>query len=301
MTQDNRTCIGYIYKIQCTIPEVSGVYIGKTTRTIKQRFKQHCSKTGSHSKIGKAIQLYGAHNFVVTELAVAHTQEELSNLERSFIKKYDSIEHGFNVTKGGQGAIPSPRLLRKWQVQAYKNKPVIHYETGIRYISGTEAARVLGLPSTDITECCRMKLRQSKGNHFYYPGADLDKCKAYWKSAVRRRPVICEETGETFECIKDACDKTGISRDVISGMCKGNVSHPRSLLHFYFLDSTKEEIAVLKERWKSKAEYAWGKRVLDKETGVIYASMAEASRAIDISVKRLKSYLKSHDRYSLVN
>ena len=79
MTQDTRTPIGYIYKIHCTLPEISGVYIGKTTRTIKQRFKQHCGKTGSNSKIGKAIQLYGPQNFVVTELAVAYTQDDLSD------------------------------------------------------------------------------------------------------------------------------------------------------------------------------------------------------------------------------
>ena len=296
MTQDTRTPIGYIYKIHCTLPEVSGVYIGKTTRTIKQRFKQHCGKTGSNSKIGKAIQLYGPQNFVVTELAVAYTQDDLSDLERNFIREYDSIEHGFNVAKGGQGVIPSPRLLRKWQVHSYKNKPVIHYETGIQYISGTEAARALGLSSTDITECCRMHLCQSKGNHFYYPGADLEKCKAYWRSAVRRRPVVCMETGEVFKGIKDACVKTGISRDVIAGMCKGQVAHTRSALHFYFADITQGELAALKTKWAAKPEYSWGKRVLDTETGIVYASIAEASRIIGVSNKKIKR----HDRYEFV-
>ena len=141
-----------------------------------------------------------------------------------------------------------------------------------------------------------MHLCQTKGNHFYYPGADLEKCKAYWRSAVRRRPVVCMETGEVFKGIKDACVKTGISRDVIAGMCKGQVTHTRSALHFYFADITQGEVAALKTKWAAKPEYSWGKRVLDTETGIVYSSIAEASRIIGVSNKKIKR----HDRYEFV-
>lgn len=300
MDTDSRTPIGYVYKIYCTLPDVSGVYIGKTTRTIDQRFKQHCGKTGSRSQIGIAIQRYGAENFKVEELAIAYSQDELSNLERAFILAYDSIEHGFNVAKGGQGVVPSDRLRRKWQVSSYKNKPVVHYETGVQYISGSEAARALGLTTADITECCRLHLSQTKGHHFYYPDADLEKCKAFWISKGRRRPVMCVETGEIYKGIKEASDKTGISRFLIADMCKGKTSHTRSSVHFHFADISDEDIRKLKCKWESKIEYAWGKKIRNCKTGTIYSSLSEAAREAGISIKRLKRMIILHDTYEFV-
>lgn len=225
---------GYIYKIECLLPTVAGVYIGATVRTIKQRFKQHCSKTGRGTAIGKAIAKYGSSNFSITQLAVAYSRQELDQLEQHYIQEYNSVENGFNLAIGGIGAKPSAKLRRKQQIQCYKNKPVIHYETGIEYISGAEAARATGFHNSDITECCRMNLAQIKGNHFYYPDTDLNEYKEFWNTCVRHRPVLCIETQEVFKGISEAATSTGISRDQISGMCYGKVENSRAALHFKF-------------------------------------------------------------------
>lgn len=77
-------------------------YIGITTRTIKERFAEHCK---AKSYIGKAIRKYGVENFKLYELAVANSREELCNLEVYYIEKYNTFKNGYNQTIGGDGVV----------------------------------------------------------------------------------------------------------------------------------------------------------------------------------------------------
>lgn len=77
-------------------------YIGITTRTIKERFAEHCK---AKSYIGKAIRKYGVENFKLYELAVANSREELCDLEVYYIEKYNTFKNGYNQTIGGDGVV----------------------------------------------------------------------------------------------------------------------------------------------------------------------------------------------------
>lgn len=77
-------------------------YVGITTRTIKERFAEHCK---AESYIGKAIRKYGVENFKLYELAVANSREELCNLEVYYIEKYNTFKNGYNQTIGGDGVV----------------------------------------------------------------------------------------------------------------------------------------------------------------------------------------------------
>lgn len=74
------------------------VYIGQTHRDPAIRFKEH---THTDSKIGRSIQLHGIENFRMEVIDTAENQLEADYKERKYIKKYNSIENGYNVEAGG--------------------------------------------------------------------------------------------------------------------------------------------------------------------------------------------------------
>ncbi|MGT2783549.1 GIY-YIG nuclease family protein [Streptococcus pasteurianus] len=105
-------------------------YIGITTRTISERFKEHCK---ADTAIGRAIRKYGKNNFFVYKLDSAKSKQELFDLEKYYIKKYDSYHKGYNSTIGGDGVVKdmsidvvlTERQLRFVNYVEKKNKEVI--------------------------------------------------------------------------------------------------------------------------------------------------------------------------------
>lgn len=94
---------GYLYKIKNTIN--NKVYIGKTYKTIYQRFQEHIDnafKKKENSKLYNDMRKYGLNNF---ELSLIGQFEEydLEYKEIEYIKQYDSWKNGYNQSVGGEG------------------------------------------------------------------------------------------------------------------------------------------------------------------------------------------------------
>lgn len=76
------------------------LYVGQTTRTLEQRFKEH--QTNISSNIGKAIAEYGVENFSSEILEVCDSIEQLNEREKYWIAQFDCIfPKGYNVSEGG--------------------------------------------------------------------------------------------------------------------------------------------------------------------------------------------------------
>lgn len=95
----------YVYKItnHCNGKQ----YVGKTTRTIEQRFKDHMSNIRSRTKLSNAVLKYGKQNFVVELIDVAESVEELNNKERYWISM---LQPEYNMTEGGDGVYSSNQM-----------------------------------------------------------------------------------------------------------------------------------------------------------------------------------------------
>lgn len=90
-----------IYKIT---NKINGkVYIGQTIKSLDERIKGHLSKVnqGSTTHIHNAIRKYGWDNFQVEIIDTAQCQDELDMLEKYYIKQYDSVNSGYNLSFGG--------------------------------------------------------------------------------------------------------------------------------------------------------------------------------------------------------
>ena len=94
---------GTIYKI--TNIKTGKVYIGKTTRSLNDRLQGHINSAdrGDNFKLSRAIRKYGKENFIIEPIDVAYNRDELNEKEVYYIKKYNSLEDGYNMTIGGEG------------------------------------------------------------------------------------------------------------------------------------------------------------------------------------------------------
>lgn len=103
-------------------------YVGMTSRTLKQRKKEHFQDTASGSQIvfHKAIRKYG--NALKWEILFKHSDVGvLLNREAKEIKARDLLLRGYNGRTGGPNSGPSPEVSKKiGKTLAYKwaNDPV---------------------------------------------------------------------------------------------------------------------------------------------------------------------------------
>lgn len=88
-----------IYKISNKINDK--LYIGQTSKTIEERFKEHC-KINPRCIITLAIKKHGKKNFSIEIIEECPSIEDTNEREKYWIKYYDSLSpNGYNLTTGG--------------------------------------------------------------------------------------------------------------------------------------------------------------------------------------------------------
>ena len=94
--------MAYIYQIINNIN--NKVYVGKTQRSLEERFQEHCrdayKKHIEKRPLYDAIQKYGVEHFHIELLEETNNPEER---EIFWIKEKHSYENGYNATLGGDG------------------------------------------------------------------------------------------------------------------------------------------------------------------------------------------------------
>lgn len=89
------------------------VYVGMTSQNIASRWgkngKKYLEKKENgdfvQPKFAKAIAKYGWDGFEHTIFAEGLSHEEACLMEMTLIALYDSIDNGYNITKGGEGSV----------------------------------------------------------------------------------------------------------------------------------------------------------------------------------------------------
>lgn len=98
--------MSYIYVITNKINGKQ--YVGKTSLTIEQRFKEHLRQKGAkarkHYPLYNAMNKYGKENFIISVLEQC-SEDESSDREKFWIEKLDTYYHGYNATFGGDGTV----------------------------------------------------------------------------------------------------------------------------------------------------------------------------------------------------
>lgn len=207
------------------------IYIGQT-----RNYERRClpSNYKGCQKFYYAIQKYGWDNFNHIILIDNLTIDEANLLEEELIKKYNTVEEGYNLKSGGLNNIYSEESRQKMRA-AKEIKPIICIETGIIYKSGREIERQFGYAEANISACCLHKLHSAYGYQweFYEPG------KIYSKRIDKRKKAVrCIELNRIFDSASDAARELSLQRPNISRCCEGKM-HTTGGYHWEFV--TKEE------------------------------------------------------------
>ena len=116
-----------IYKITNDINDK--IYVGKTTSSIEERFKQHlidARKSRQEKRpLYNAINLYGAEHFSIELIEECDISLE-NEREQYWIGYYRGYEDGYNATKGGDGKILYDyQLIENYIKQGKTTKEII--------------------------------------------------------------------------------------------------------------------------------------------------------------------------------
>lgn len=98
--------MGFIYKVTNIV--TGKIYIGKTTKTVEERFNSHKKESlldNDDSYFHNALRKYGFNNFIVEQLDSAETVDELNTKEKLWISRLDAKNPlvGYNIAYGGDG------------------------------------------------------------------------------------------------------------------------------------------------------------------------------------------------------
>ena len=97
--------MGYIYKITNKLN--NKCYIGKTERTIQERWKEHLKNIKIYKNklpLYQALFKYGVNNFSIEELEQCNS-DTIDDREIYWIAYFNSYKKGYNCTGGGEGGI----------------------------------------------------------------------------------------------------------------------------------------------------------------------------------------------------
>lgn len=110
--------MGVIYKIVNDVNDK--VYIGQTAGSMVERYKQHLKNVNQkrhQEKLYQAMREIGVEHFH-QELIEEANEKELDEKERYWIRFYDSLKNGYNMTCGGNGGsiydIDNKQLEELW-------------------------------------------------------------------------------------------------------------------------------------------------------------------------------------------
>lgn len=179
------------------------------------------------------------------------------------IQKYgwDNIEHKVLI-----------HGLTKEQARRWETKLIMYFKTndpkyGYNLTSGGETNEYNDKAKKNISEGIKKRVERSGS---YHP----------------TRKVICLETKEVFNSIKEVGEKYNININNISSVC----SHKRNMvnnLHFLYFEeyeklSIKDILTYTNKKRKTNS-----KKIMCLNTGVVYNSLTEASIKLNIKISNL--------------
>lgn len=265
--------MGYIYQITNLVNNKK--YIGLTTSTIQERWKQHLQalNSGVDYAIYKAMRKYGLENFVIEELEEV-PNDQLNEKEKEYIKAKDSYikdGKGYNLTRGGEGntTVDIAQVYELWD-------------------SGLSIGQISEYLGHD-----RSAIRRKLQSYNNYSLEESNKRGDKFQGEKRHIPVCQFTTEGIFIQEHDSCLaaelSTGISAKAIWAAIK---SKGTSGGYIWCYPQDRDGIKPRKGKiYKQKVEQL----NKNKEIIAIYESAAEASRQTGISDIQIRKVCQGKD------
>lgn len=238
--------MGYIYKITCS--QSDKVYIGQTTNTIENRFKEHWkqARNGTVSHLYNAMRKYGVKNFSIEEIEKCNN-EQLNEKEIYWINYFDSYNSGYNMTIGGDGRTK------------YNYKEIA--DKYLELQSEKETAQYFNCSKVIVQKACQCYNIEIKR------GLSED----YWNS----------EKGQKH---KEQTRQLGLASKgrVVSEKTRKKQSEAKKGMYIGEKNPMYGKKFTEEHRKKMSQNSAWAKKVICVETGEVYSSALQASKAVGL-------------------
>jgi len=114
---------GIIYKAMNKVNSKS--YIGQTTQSLNKRIAKHRNDALNYrynSYFHTVVRKCGKETFEWEIIARCNSLEKLNKAEIEMIKKYDTYDNGYNLTKGGEGRVGCEHTEESKKKMSEQNK-----------------------------------------------------------------------------------------------------------------------------------------------------------------------------------
>ncbi len=239
-------------------------YVGVTRFTPEYRWAQHVSRAkGSYrTYLSKAINKYGAVNFIVEAFASCLSREHSGYVERLVIQRLAPV---YNQTNGGEvtigrkwtpevrarmSALMSQRRLTPEQCSAMSLRKKEEYRKNPRFRAA--AVEALGRGRQRVNQENRIAAirradrppgwnaashtpeAEAKRMATFMARPEHDRQMVFARSRLARiKPVVCHTLDVTFGCCEEAAGQLGISTSSIYKVCAGARSSVNGLTFSY--------------------------------------------------------------------
>lgn len=188
------------------------IYIGQTTKSLRHRTRMHInsSNSGTTFPLHLAIQKYGKEAFIVEQIAVAFSRDQLNKLEIDYIRQFDCLSpKGYNLRVGGDSLEWHPEMRHKASISA---KARMAKDGGAQNREALELAWVV----------CKGRVPWNKGVKVTNPVTLQRLSESHkGKPAPNRKPVRCNETNQVFESGLAAAKALGLQPGHVSSVLNG--------------------------------------------------------------------------------
>jgi group I intron endonuclease len=187
------------------------LYIGKTERFLKERWKEHLISSQNPNNINHlylSMRLYGVDKFIIEIIDTANDKNELNVKEKYWIKFYDSQNEkkGYNVLEGGNGGKQPPEIRKLIGKKiSKKNKGRIVSKETRDKISKKNKGRIISKEAR-LTTSNTLKEKFRRGickPNYHMKGKFKEKHPFYGKhrSEETKRRMSLAKKGKTWEQI----------------------------------------------------------------------------------------------------
>lgn len=225
-------------------------YIGITKQKPEERWRHDGFGYRSQIKFWRAIEKYGWDNFEHIIVKNCLTAKEAGKLEQELIKKYNSIENGYNISPGGDITNHSPETLEKMRqsmlgkkhseetkkkISDAKSNEKIRIrciDLDIIFESEAEASLLTNTDKSSIGKCCKGLMHSAGGHEWEYADLELkEKYKKIKENNVNKskKKVKCLTTGKIYESVTAAAKDTGSDPSNITKVCNGRYKTTNNL------------------------------------------------------------------------
>ena len=294
------------------------IYIGQTIQTLDRRRKQHegCFKNTEKTPFSRAIKKYGKENFMWEQIDSANSIEELNEKEEYWIATLGShvdTKRGYNEKYGGMNKKHcelTKKKIGEAQVGSKNHmygrvgadnptsKRVINLATKEILNSATEMAEKEGLSVSKVCAVCRGERGTAGGRIFRYLDEEGNIIEPENVKGVLRRKIVNVTTGEIFDGYPEVTawlNYKSFPNTLSTELKKGNgICFYKGYVWSY--EGIDQDIidSFVPKRKKKAHEYT-SIKILNLTTGVIFDSISEAARSVDIEKSALASGLKRNN------